>query len=75
MQEYKSRLFKITDRANNRLHFATSTSKISNGLILQLESHIKQFPNTRLIVIDTLQKFVIKEMTTVIQMIMEMYQF
>ena len=52
----QSRLFKITDTANNRLHFATSTSKISNGLILQLESHIKQFPNTRLIVIDTLQK-------------------
>ena len=52
----QSRLFKITDTSNNRLHFSTSTNKISNGLLVQLESHIKQFPNTRLIVIDTLQK-------------------
>ena len=52
----QSRLFKITDEANSRLHFATSTNKISNGLILQLESYLKQFPDTKLIVIDTLQK-------------------
>jgi len=30
--------------------------KISNGLILQLEQHLKKYPNTQLIVIDTLQK-------------------
>ncbi len=52
----QNRLFKITDEANNRLHFATSTNKISNGLVMQLESYINQFPSTRLIVIDTLQK-------------------
>lgn len=52
----QNRLFKITNEANNRLHFANGINKISNGLILQLESYIKQFPNTRLIVIDTLQK-------------------
>lgn len=52
----QSRLFKITDMANSKLHFAISTNKISNGLILQLECFIKEFPDTRLIVIDTLQK-------------------
>ena len=52
----QSRLFKITNEANNKLHFAVSTNKISNGLILQLECFIKQFPDTRLVVIDTLQK-------------------
>lgn len=52
----QNRLFKITDEANTRLHFATSTNKISNGLINQLESYLKQFPDTKLIVIDTLQK-------------------
>ena len=52
----QNRLFKITNEANNKLHFAISTNKISNGLIEQLESYIKKYPQTRLIVIDTLQK-------------------
>lgn len=52
----QNRLFKITNEANNRLHFAISTNKISNGLMEQLESYIKKYPETRLIVIDTLQK-------------------
>lgn len=50
------RLFKLTDEANDRLKFAISTNKISNGLINQLEDYLKQNINTRLIVIDTLQK-------------------
>lgn len=52
----QSRLFKITDEANDKLQFAISTNKISNGLIIQLEQYIQQKPNTKLIVIDTLQK-------------------
>lgn len=52
----QNRLFKITNEANNKLHFAISTNKISNGLIEQLECYIKKYPQTRLIVIDTLQK-------------------
>ena len=52
----QSRLFKLTDEANEKLHFAISTNKISNGLVMQLEEYIKQKPDTRLIVIDTLQK-------------------
>ena len=52
----QNRLLKITNEANSKLHFAISTNKISNGLIEQLESYIKKYPQTRLIVIDTLQK-------------------
>lgn len=52
----QSRLFKLTDEVNDRLQFAISTNKISNGLIIQLEKYLKQKPNTRLIIIDTLQK-------------------
>ena len=52
----QSRLFKITDDANDKLHFAISTNKISDGLVMQLENYLKQKPTTRLIVIDTLQK-------------------
>ena len=52
----QNRLFKITNEANNKLHFAISTNRISNGLIEQLENYIKKYPQTRLIVIDTLQK-------------------
>ncbi|MBR0351516.1 MAG: AAA family ATPase [Clostridia bacterium] len=52
----QSRLFKLTDEANEKLNFTISTNKISNGLVMQLEEYIKQKPNTRLIVIDTLQK-------------------
>ena len=52
----QNRLFKITNEANNRLHFAISTNRISNGLIEQLDNYIKKYPQTRLIVIDTLQK-------------------
>lgn len=52
----QSRLFKLTDEANDKLQFGISTNKISNGLIIQLENYIKQKPDTKLIVIDTLQK-------------------
>ena len=52
----QNRLFKITNEANSKLHFAVSTNKISSGLIFQLRGFIKQFPDTKLIVIDTLQK-------------------
>jgi RecA-family ATPase len=52
----QSRLFKLTDEANDKLHFAISTNKISNGLVMQLEGYLQQKPNTGLIVIDTLQK-------------------
>lgn len=52
----QNRLFKLTNEANNKLHFAISTNKISNGFLQQLQSYIEKYPNTKLIVIDTLQK-------------------
>ena len=39
----QNRLFKITNEANNKLHFAISTNRISNGLIEQLENYIKKY--------------------------------
>ena len=52
----QDRLFRLTDEANGRLHFAVASCKLSDGLIVQLEDYLKAYPNSRLIVIDTLQK-------------------
>ena len=40
----------------DRLHFATAAGKIGNGLDEQLESFVREHPDTRLIIIDTMQK-------------------
>ena len=50
------RLFRLTDEASGRLHFAVASDKLSDGLIVQLEDYLKEYPDSRLIVIDTLQK-------------------
>lgn len=52
----QSRLFRLTDEASRRLHFAVASCKLSDGLIVQLEDYLKDYPDSRLIVIDTLQK-------------------
>ena len=52
----QDRLFRLTDEASGRLHFAVASCKLSDGLIVQLEDYLKDYPNSRLIVIDTLQK-------------------
>lgn len=52
----QDRLFKLTDEASERLHFAVASCKLSDGLVGQLEEYLKSFPSSRLIVIDTLQK-------------------
>ena len=46
----------MTDEASGRLHFAVASCKLSDGLIVQLEDYLKDYPDSRLIVIDTLQK-------------------
>ena len=46
----------MTDEASGRLHFAVASNKLSDGLIVQLEDYLKEYPDSRLIVIDTLQK-------------------
>ena len=52
----QDRLFHLTDEASGRLHFAVASDKLSDGLIVQLEDYLKEYPDSRLIVIDTLQK-------------------
>ena len=52
----QGRLFRLTDEASGRLHFAVASDKLSDGLIVQLEDYLKDYPDSRLIVIDTLQK-------------------
>lgn len=52
----QKRLFKLTDEIDSNFHIAIESNKITNGLVMQLENAIKQYPNTRLVVIDTLQK-------------------
>ena len=52
----QDRLFRLTDEASGRLHFAVASCKLSDGLIVQLEDYLKDYPDSRLIVIDTLQK-------------------
>ena len=37
-------------------HFATAANKIGNGLDEQLENFIKEHPDTKLVIIDTMQK-------------------
>ena len=52
----QDRLFKLTDEASGRLRFAVASCKLPDGLIVQLEDYLKEYPDSRLIVIDTLQK-------------------
>lgn len=52
----QDRLFKLTDEASGRLHFAVASCKLPDGLIVQLEDYLKEYPDSRLFVIDTLQK-------------------
>ena len=46
----QDRLFRLTDEASGRLHFAVASDKLSDGLIVQLEDYLKEYPDSRLIV-------------------------
>lgn len=52
----QDRLFQVTDEASGRLHFAVASCKLTDGLTVQLEDYLKDYPNSKMIVIDTLQK-------------------
>lgn len=52
----QNRLFEITDAAPANLHFAVMANQIGAGLQQQIEGFLKQEPDTRLIMIDTLQR-------------------
>ena len=53
----QKRLFKMFGmEGTDALHFATQSRTIGGGLSDQLEMFIKEHPNTKLIIVDTLQK-------------------
>lgn len=52
----QNRLFKITDDAPSTLHFANLAGNIGAGLENQINGFIRTYPQTNLIVIDTLQR-------------------
>ena len=56
-QRIQSRMFMMYGVADTAsLHFATAANKIGNGLDEQLENFIKEHPDTKLVIIDTMQK-------------------
>ena len=55
-QRIQSRLFDLTEDAPPTLHFAVMSQQLHNGLVEQIEQFLKEYPQTRLIVIDTLQR-------------------
>ena len=56
-QRIQSRMFMMYGvNDTDRLHFATAAGKIGNGLDEQLENFVCEHPDTRLIIIDTMQK-------------------
>ena len=56
-QRIQSRMFKMygVDDTSN-LHFATAAGKIGSGLDEQLANFVREHPDTKLIIIDTMQK-------------------
>ena len=56
-QRIQSRMFMMYGVADTAsLHFATAANKIGNGLDEQLENFIKEHPDTKLVIIYTMQK-------------------
>lgn len=54
LQKRMYRMFGVEDV--NKLHFAINAKQLGNGLDAQLEKFVQEHPDTRLIIIDTLQK-------------------
>ena len=52
----QARLMKLTDEAPENLRFAITASALSNGLEEEIIHHLYSYPDTGLIIIDTLQK-------------------
>jgi len=50
------RLSRIAEHGSKDTKFATSAGNLTGNLIIQLESHMKAYPDTGLIVIDTFQR-------------------
>ena len=52
----QSRLFDLTEDAPPTLHFAIMADTLKHGLEQQIEQFLNEHPNTKLVVIDTLQR-------------------
>lgn len=52
----QDRLFEITDTAPDNLHFGVMADRIGSGLNEQIEAFVKTHPDSRLVIIDTLQR-------------------
>ena len=52
----QNRLFSITDEVPSNVRFCTESSILEKGLEQQLTQFLKEYPDTVLIIIDTLQK-------------------
>ena len=52
----QNRLYQLTDEAPTELRIATTSYQIGNGLEQQIEQYLSDFPNTKLVIIDTFQK-------------------
>ena len=62
MRRLQDRLYRMFGaEATDKLHFSVYSQSIGNGLIPQLQHFIEEQPDTRLIIIDTLQK--VREVT------------
>ncbi|MFQ9892672.1 MAG: AAA family ATPase [Emergencia sp.] len=56
-QRIRSRMFMMYGvEDSDKLHFATAANKIGNGLDEQLDFFVGEHPDTKLIIIDTMQK-------------------
>jgi len=55
-QRLQQRLQKLTDEIDSRLHFTIEAKTLQSGFIVDLQECLKKYPNTRLVIIDTLQK-------------------
>ncbi len=51
----QQRLWRITDTAEDNLHFAIASQTLSGGLVEQLEAFMDKHPDTELVILDTLQ--------------------
>ena len=56
MGRIQNRLYRLTDEAPAGLRFATACGKLGSGLEAQILQALRDYPETRLIIIDTLQK-------------------
>ena len=55
-QRIQTRLFDLTEDAPSTLHFAIMADTLKHGLEQQIEQFLTEHPDTKLVVIDTLQR-------------------